>query len=133
MTIRFIEAHPEIFEYPSETSLLDDNNHSTNSAATNSSSLGHAVPSLSGEVCSNLSPIIQDYFYYFIPGSILANYTPKSAFQVEEFQLGLKPSTQPVTNATESTKQTEETPEDSVVLEEAPIQFSAGTNSDILF
>ncbi|KAI4458923.1 protein phosphatase 1-binding protein bifocal [Holotrichia oblita] len=112
MTIRFIEAHPEIFEYPSETSLLDDNSHS-NSTATNSSSLGHAVPSLSG--------------------SILANYTPKSAFQVEEFQLGLKPSTQPVTNTTEATKQTEDTPEDSVVLEEAPIQFSAGTNSDILF
>lgn len=47
MTIRFTEAGPEdIYEYPSETSLLEDN-HVT--AVTNSSSVGHTVPSLSGK------------------------------------------------------------------------------------
>ncbi|KAI4458929.1 protein phosphatase 1-binding protein bifocal [Holotrichia oblita] len=55
----------------------------------------------------------------------------KSAFQVEEFQLGVETVTQPVTNTTETTKQTEDTPEDSVVLEEAPIQFSADATRDL--
>ncbi|GJQ82964.1 bif [Trypoxylus dichotomus] len=114
MTIRFIDARPEIFEYPSENSLMDEPSHSTTTTS-NSTTLGHTVPSLSG--------------------STLANYTPKTTFQAEEFQLGVTPSPQPVTNTTsEPTQETENKTEEPVVsLQEAPIQFSAGTNSDMLF
>lgn len=43
MTIKFVEAVPEIFEYPSEASLMDEVQ-----PATKDTSPGNIVPSLSG-------------------------------------------------------------------------------------
>lgn len=45
MKISFVESVPEIFEYPSEASLLDDTSQSTS----NGSPVGHNVPSLGGK------------------------------------------------------------------------------------
>lgn len=45
MKISFVESIPEIFEYPSETSLLDE----TQSPTSNGSVIGHSVPSLGGK------------------------------------------------------------------------------------
>lgn len=45
MKISFVESVPQIFEYPSEASLLDDASHS----ASNGSPVGHNVPSLGGK------------------------------------------------------------------------------------
>lgn len=41
-----MESVPEIFEYPSESSLMDDTSASTTS---NGSPIGHSVPSLGGK------------------------------------------------------------------------------------
>lgn len=45
MKISFVESVPEIFEYPSEASLLDD----TAQPTSNGSPVGHNVPSLGGK------------------------------------------------------------------------------------
>ncbi|XP_044259865.1 uncharacterized protein LOC123008228 [Tribolium madens] len=104
MKISFVEMGPEIYEYPSESSLLIDD---VSTSPTPLAQMRHSVPSLTGT-------------------SSLANYTPKST---EEFQPGVTRSVQIV----QSTKH-ENTDTESILQQvEKPILFSAGTNSDILF
>lgn len=101
---------PEVFEYPSEKSILGEDKEDITSPT-----VGHAIPLLSG--------------------STLANYQPKSGFSIEDFQLGVtKTATVSTHNAPSGTAQ-EEAKTESQMLSEVhePIMFSAGTNSDILF
>lgn len=58
MKISFVESVPEIFEYPSETSLLDD----SLSPTSNGSTVGHSVPSLGGK---------REFFVLWFVGSYL--------------------------------------------------------------
>ncbi|XP_045468664.1 titin [Harmonia axyridis] len=106
MRISFVESGPDVFEYPSESSLMVDGSPTAIPSAPPMT--GHTVPNLSG--------------------SYLANYIPKAT---EEFQPGVTRSTPPST--TPPTKQ--EPMEEELLLEEVdqPITFSAGTNSDMLF
>lgn len=58
----------------------------------------------------------------------MGNYTPKSGYTIEEFQLGVTKTT---TNVPEVEK---DQCDESVLIEyEQHVVFSAGTNSDILF
>lgn len=122
MRISFVDAGPEVFEYPSETSLLFDDNTST-IGQQNSSQVGHQVPNLSGKNTTCSSCLLFFYIKRFL-GSTLANYTPKST---EDFQPGITQRTTPTPSHNNEVQD--------VVLEEIeePILFSAGTNSDILF
>ncbi|XP_044758000.1 uncharacterized protein LOC123316089 [Coccinella septempunctata] len=108
MRISFVESGPDVFEYPSESSLLVD--ESPTSIPSSPPMTGHAVPNLSG--------------------SYLANYIPKST---EEFQPGVSRSVHPLTPPPTKEEQIEE--DDQALLEEVeqPVTFSAGTNSDMLF
>ncbi|XP_057658907.1 uncharacterized protein LOC130895560 [Diorhabda carinulata] len=79
MKISFVEAGPDIYEYPSETSLMVDENPVVSPAQ-----VGHSIPNLSG--------------------SSLATYTPKSS--TESFQPGVTrstpvPSVKPVETASD--------------------------------
>ncbi|KAF2905376.1 hypothetical protein ILUMI_00794 [Ignelater luminosus] len=105
MKIQFVDSGPDIFEYPSEASLMDD------LSTSRESSPGHIVPTLSG--------------------SSLANYIPKSG-STEDFQLGITRSmpTSPVITEAKNDGAYLESTLDEV---EEPVLFSAGTNSDILF
>ncbi|KAL3277374.1 hypothetical protein HHI36_012723 [Cryptolaemus montrouzieri] len=110
MRISFVDSGPDVYEYPSELSLLVDDVPSPVSPTVTSPLTGHTVPMLSG--------------------SSLANYTPKST---EDFQPGItrsfpnQPSPQPKPTSAEEIEQS--------LFEEVdqPITFSAGTNSDMLF
>ncbi|KAK5649598.1 hypothetical protein RI129_000627 [Pyrocoelia pectoralis] len=106
MKIKFVETVPEIYEYPSEASLLDDNQLSSRE-----SSPGHVVPNISG--------------------SSLASYIPKSG-STEDFQLGITRSTSTQQHIVE-TKNSSAFVESEMQEVDEPILFSAGTNSDILF
>ncbi|XP_060525930.1 uncharacterized protein LOC132701771 isoform X2 [Cylas formicarius] len=104
MKISFLET-ADVFEYPSEDSLLLDSPISPQVAQ-----VGHSVPILGG--------------------SSLANYTPRT---MEEFHLGITrsvPHHQPVISKPDVLGQSSD-----LLLEEVdnPILFSAGTNSDMLF
>ncbi|EEZ99320.1 probable serine/threonine-protein kinase nek3 [Tribolium castaneum] len=77
MKISFVEEGPEIYEYPSESSLLIDDVPTSPPSA----QMRHSVPSLAGT-------------------SSLANYTPKST---EEFQPGVTRSVQIVSTKHENT------------------------------
>ncbi|CAH0553684.1 unnamed protein product [Brassicogethes aeneus] len=103
LNISFVDSIPEIFEYPSETSLLFDEVPSPVSNST----LGHSVPNLSG--------------------STLSNYTPKGT---EDFQLGV---TRSIQSSLQTVDKDETDKADLMKEAEEPIAFSAGTNSDILF
>nr|XP_022919943.1 uncharacterized protein DDB_G0284459 [Onthophagus taurus] len=117
MSIKFVESEPDVFFYPSESSIIIGDENPTTQLATNSkSSVGHSVPSLSG--CT------------------LATYKSKTANQIEDFQLGMKPTT--ITSPSSAVKSPETTGnEDEKVLNDEnfqPIAFSAGNNTtDILF
>ncbi|XP_066256408.1 uncharacterized protein bif isoform X3 [Euwallacea similis] len=110
LKISFLDGIPDIYEYPSELSLLLEETQVQTLGGT--AQVGHTVPALSG--------------------SSLATYTPKTT---EDFQLGVSKSFQdiPVT-IPKSEMQTKETEAD-VVLEEIekPVLFSSGSTSDILF
>lgn len=102
---------PEVFEYPSEKSILGEDREDITSPT-----VGHTVPLLSG--------------------STLANYQPKSGFSIEDFQLGVtKSATVSANSASSGTTQEEEAKTERQSMSEIhePIMFSAGTNSDILF
>ncbi|XP_018575610.1 uncharacterized protein LOC108914288 [Anoplophora glabripennis] len=104
LRISFIEAGPEIYEYPSETSLLvDDSPHSPAQAQ-----VGHTVPILGG--------------------SSLANYTPKGR---EDFLPGVTRSVQPSIPAKPDITEVDAGSE--LIIEEIDKPFSSGTNADILF
>lgn len=68
-----------------------------------------------------------------IQGSSLANYTPKSGFSYEEFQLGVTKSSIPVSSPDKADSKEIQT--DQMIREETekPVLFSKGANSDILF
>lgn len=112
MSISFVESGPDVFEYPSESSLLLEDSPTT-SPSNVSSAAGNAVPLLTG--------------------STLANYTPKTT---ETFQPGVTRSV-PIRSLSETSNAHAETDTaiESQMLEETeePVTFSAGTNSDILF
>lgn len=104
LRISFIDAGPEIYEYPSETSLLVDDSPLSPAQA----QVGHTVPILGG--------------------SSLANYTPKGT---EEFQPGVTRSAQPNIPAKPDITEVDAVSE--LVIEEIDKPFSSGTNADILF
>ncbi|KAK4881129.1 hypothetical protein RN001_004448 [Aquatica leii] len=106
MRIKFMESLPEIFEYPSESSLLDE----VHSPSRGDTSPGHVVPNISG--------------------SSLANYIPKAG-ATEDFQLGIT-RTVPTQSIVE-TKNSGAYVEAEMQEIEEPILFSAETNSDMLF
>lgn len=121
MKISFVEANPEIFEYPSETSLMDD----SIPPSSNGSSVGHNVPPLTGNETRRKHN--RKFRHPNFSGSSLANYTPKTGVAAEDFQLG-------VTRAAPVAALRSEVEERTVLEEvEQPMLFSAGTNSDILF
>lgn len=74
-------------------------------------------------------------------GSMLANYTPKTAVPMEEFQFGVQPT--PAGTAGKITnslgviqnheEHIDEMKAENVMVDNGPMLFSAGTNSDILF
>lgn len=107
MKIKFVETIPQIYEYPSEASLLDDSQLSPSKE----SSPGHVVPNISG--------------------SSLASYIPKSGSS-EDFQLGITRST-PTQQLLLETKNSSAFLESEMQEVDQPILFSSGTNSDILF
>ncbi|KAJ8978111.1 hypothetical protein NQ317_015921 [Molorchus minor] len=104
LRISFVDAGPDVYEYPSENSLLLDDSPSSPSPA----QIGHTVPNLSG--------------------STLANYTPKA---MEEFQPGITRCVQQSIPAKPDVAEIEVTAE--LILEEIDKPFSSGTNADILF
>ncbi|KAF5298231.1 hypothetical protein FQR65_LT09742 [Abscondita terminalis] len=106
MKLKFVESVPEIFEYPSEASLLDE---LLQSPLRDTSSVS-VVPNISG--------------------SSLANYIPKAG-TTEDFQLGITRSI-PAQTIVE-TKNSGAYIEAEMQQIDEPILFSAGTNSDILF
>ncbi|XP_050506409.1 uncharacterized protein DDB_G0284459 [Diabrotica virgifera virgifera] len=104
LKLSFVEDGPEVYEYPSETSMMLDD-----SPVLSPVQLGHTVPNLSG--------------------SSLANYTPKST---ESFQPGITRSVPqmapPSSNKVESTEM-----EQNFELDEIDKPFSSGHTADILF
>ena len=77
---------------------------------------------------------------------MLANYTPRTAVPMEEFQLGVQPTSAgtvgKITNSLGVVIQNREEHMDDIemtddcadmVVDNPPMLFSAGTNSDILF
>ncbi|XP_066137392.1 uncharacterized protein DDB_G0284459 isoform X2 [Euwallacea fornicatus] len=110
LKISFLDGIPDIYEYPSELSLLLE--ETPVQTLTGTAQVGHTVPALSG--------------------SSLATYTPKTT---EDFQLGVSKSFQDIpVSIPKSEVQAKETEAD-VVLEEIekPVLFSSGSTSDILF
>lgn len=107
MKLKFVESGPDIYEYPSEASMLDD----LQIPSSRESSPGHIVPTLAG--------------------SSLANYIPKSG-STDDFQLGITRSmpTPPLITEAKNDGAYLESLLDEV---DEPVLFSAGTNSDILF
>ncbi|KAK9887569.1 hypothetical protein WA026_023376 [Henosepilachna vigintioctopunctata] len=112
MRISFVESGPEVYEYPSESSLLIDESPSPISPSASTPLTGHTVPTLSG--------------------SSLANYTPKST---EEFQPGITRSTPNIPSPNSALAKHDLPQADPPLVEEIdlPITFSSGTNSDMLF
>ncbi|CAG9861471.1 unnamed protein product [Phyllotreta striolata] len=106
LKISFVDSEPDVFEYPSETSLMLDD-----SPMTSPVQLGHTVPNLSG--------------------SSLANYKPKST---EKFQPGVtKVAPQIVVNSLNSSKPEESSGTEAFEQREAEKPFSSGGSADILF
>ncbi|KAF5304262.1 hypothetical protein FQA39_LY09789 [Lamprigera yunnana] len=116
MRIKFVDSTPEIFEYPSEASLLDDIQ-----IPPSETSPGRVVPNIS------------EYYliHQIILGSTLANYIPKAGAS-EDFQLGITRS-MPIQQPIIETKNNGAYVESEMQEVDEPILFSAGTNSDILF
>ncbi|XP_050303209.1 uncharacterized protein LOC126741008 isoform X2 [Anthonomus grandis grandis] len=105
LKISFIDD-AEIYEYPSENSLLLDDQHPSPSSAT-APPVGHTIPNLTG--------------------SSLASYTPKTT---EEFQLGISKSFhEPIA----APKKEEPVSDDMLEEVDKPVLFSSGSTSDILF
>ncbi|KAH1013071.1 uncharacterized protein LOC125502301 isoform X2 [Dendroctonus ponderosae] len=110
LKISFVDD-ADIYEYPSETSLLLDEAQISTLAGT--AQVGHTIPTLSG--------------------SSLATYTPKTT---ETFQLGVTKSFQETSTAPKVGVQVnQEVSQADVLLEETvePVLFSSGSTSDILF
>ncbi|KAF7280625.1 hypothetical protein GWI33_005595 [Rhynchophorus ferrugineus] len=105
LKISFIDD-AEIYEYPSETSLLIED--SPLPSPLDSATVGHSIPSLSG--------------------SSLATYVPKN---IEDFELGVTKTPPPPPPRPDVTEVQETTD----VLEEIekPILFSSGGSTDMLF
>lgn len=117
MKISFVDEGPEVYEYPSESSLLIED-------SPKSPPLAQLRPSLTGNFFNNFWFI---NFNRSILGTSLGNYTPKST---EEFQPGV---TRSVQNAPISKPEVPDTNELILQEVEKPILFSAGANTDILF
>lgn len=126
LRIQFVEAIPQVFEYPSEASMLIDD-----TPALNQPLGGTTVPSLSGKhnlTSTNKHPTKSslDVWLQSILGSTLANYTPKGA--ANEFQLGVTKAPPPPLPTDILAKEDED-----VIEHDTPMLFSSGTNADILF
>lgn len=104
LKISFVDAGPDVFEYPSETSLMVDD-----SPILSPVQLGHTVPNLSGS-------------------SSLANYTPKGT---EKFQPGVTKSVPQNVPSPQKSEETDLQPK--YELEEIEKPFSSGGSADILF
>ncbi|CAH1128626.1 unnamed protein product [Ceutorhynchus assimilis] len=107
LKISFIDD-AEIYEYPSESSMLLEDSQERSIPGT--SQVGQTIPTLSG--------------------SSLSSYTPKTT---EDFQLGITKSFQEPPPLSPKPVETQE--DQQTVLEEVeqPVLFSSGSTSDILF